>query len=573
MTLLAKNLEKEYPKTNAGVGAVVQTFNEAQNGGRIRSVFSALLGAVISVLLIACANVANLLLARSLSRAKEISIRSALGASRIRIVRQLLIESVLMGIIGGALGLPLAIWGIRTFDLATQNVGKPSWIHFTMDYTVFGYLAAICVGSGIIFGLAPALHISKLDVNHNLKEGGRSGTGSSRMNYLSGALVVAEVALALVLMAGAGLMIRSFMKLYGLDVGIKTDTLLTLRIDLPELRYKTPEALLEFADRALARFAAIPGVEAVALTSNLPLEGGAGWKFEVDGQAPIDKEKLPRLTGLRVTPGYFQTVGIRAVRGRLFDDADGSPGKQNAVVNQSFAAKYFPAQDPVGKRVRLSRDTPQPWLTIIGVVPDVVQNDPSRIDPNTVLYLPNRQEPLRGPAVIARTRVPPTTLTTAFRQEMRVLDADLPIFEPRTMQEITVQQRWPFRVFGTLFGVFALLGLALSAVGIYAVVAYSVSRRTQEIGVRMALGASAGSVLRLILALGFKQLTVGLVIGLAAAFGLTRVLASVLAGISPTDPVTFTAISLLLLAIGAAACWAPARKASRIDPMIALRYE
>ena len=567
MELLAKTLEKEYPKSNAGVGAIVMPFSDFANGGPIRAVFLALLGAVGFVLLIACANVANLLLARSLSRAKEISIRTALGASRLRVVRQLLIESVLMGLIGGALGLPLAVWGVRAFDLAVANSGKPSWVHFNMDFTVFGYLAGICVLTGVLFGLAPALHISKLDVNHMLKEGGRGATGGSRTKYLSGVMVVVEVALALVLMAGAGLMIRSFLKMYGLDPGVNTKNLLTMRVSLPDLKYKTAESRSSFEERLLPRLASI------ALTSNIPLSGAASWQFEVEGAPPMERDKRPRLSGLIVTPQYFQTVGVRVVRGRSFDDSDGAPGKPNAIVNQSFAAKYFPGSDPLGKRLRLLRDGEQPWLTVVGVSPDIMQNDPSRTEPDTVLYIPFRQDPLRGAAIIARTRVPPNTLITAFRKEVRGVDEDLPVFEARTVEEILVQRRWPFRVFGTLFAVFALIGLALSAVGIYAVVAYSVSRRTQEIGVRMALGATAGSVLRLVLTLGIRQLAIGLAIGLGASFGLTRVLKAVLVQVSPTDPVTFAAISALLLAVGGLACWLPARKAAKIDPMIALRYE
>lgn len=572
--LLAKNLEKEYPKSNEGVGAVIVSFTEQANGGNIRTMFTALMGAVGFVLLIACANVANLLLTRSLSRAKEISIRTAMGASRLRVVRQLLIESVLLGVVGGVLGLPLAMWGLRAFDLAVTNSGKPSWIHFTMDYTVFGYLAAICVLTGILFGLAPALHISKLDVNKTLKEGGRSATGGSRMKYLSGVMVVIEVSLAIVLMAGAGLMIRSFLKMYGLDPGVDTKNLLTMRFSLPEQRYKTPESRLSFQQRLLPRLAAIPGVESVSLTSNVPLQGAEGRQFELEGQAPTDPEKLPRLFRLVITPEYFDTVRARIVRGRALDDSDGASGKPNIVVNQTFAAKFWPGEDPIGKRIRLTGgEGERPWLTVVGVSPEIIQLDPSRNEPNTLIYAPYRMDPLRGAAIIAHTRVPPDSLVEAFRKEVRNVDEDLPVFAAKSMEQVLIDQRWVFRVFGTLFAIFAGIGLALSAVGIYAVVAYSVTRRTQEIGVRMALGASAGSVLRLILSLGFKQLAIGLTLGLGAAYGLTRVLKSLLVQVTPTDPVTFAGISLLLLAIGGVACWMPARKAAKIDPMIALRYE
>ncbi len=573
LDLLAKTLQKEYAKTNEGVGAVVKPYNDVFNGGEIRTIFLALLGAVGFVLLIACANVANLLLARSLSRAKEISIRSALGASRWRVIRQLLIESVLMGLVGGVIGLALSMWGVRMFDLAVANTGKPYWIIFSMDFTVFGYLAALCILTGVLFGLAPALHISKLDVNENLKETGRGTSAGSRIKYLSGFMVVSEVALAVVLLAGAGLMIRSFLKLYSLDPGVNTKNLLTMRFNLPELKYATPESRVGFVERLMPRLASIPGVESVALTSNVPLGGSSNSAFELQGQAPVDVNKRPTISSLIVSPEYFQTMGARVLRGRPFDDSDGTPAKASVIVNQRFAAKYWPAEDPLGKRLRLIRESNGPWLTVVGVIPDILQNDPNRVERDPLIYIPYRQDPIRGTAVVARTRLDPNSVIAAFRKEVREADEDLPLFAVKTMQDVLIDRRWPFRVFGTLFAVFALMALVLSSVGIYAVMAYSVSRRTQEIGVRMALGASTGSVLRLILSLGCKQLAIGIVIGLAAAFGVTRVLKSLLMQVSPTDPLTFAGISLLLGAIGGIACWLPARKATQIDPMIALRYE
>jgi putative ABC transport system permease protein len=573
MDQVAKTLQKEYVKTNEGVGAVVKPYNDVFNGGNIRTVFLALLGAVGFVLLIACANVANLLLGRSLSRAKEISIRSALGASRWRVIRQLLIESVILGVCGGAIGLLIAVWGVRMFDVAVANIGKPYWIKFTMDYTVFGYLTAICVFTGVLFGLAPALHISKLDVNENLKESGRGSSAGSRIKYLSGFMVVMEVALSLVLLAGAGLMIRSFMKLYALDTGVNANNLLTMRFSLPDLKYPNAESRAGFAERLIPRLASIPGVEAVALASSLPLNGSANSAFELQGQPPVDVNKRPTISRLVVTPQYFQAAGVSLVRGRLFDDSDGTPARASVIVNQRFAAKYWPGEDPLGKKLRLIRDAEQPWLTVIGVCPDILQNDPSKVERDPIIYLPYRQDPGSGSTIMARTRVAPNSAIAAFRKAVRETDEDLPLFEVKTMEDFLVERRWPFRVFGTLFAVFAVMALALSSVGIYAVMAYSVSRRTQEIGVRMALGATTGNVLRMILSLGCKQLAIGMAIGLAAAFGVTRVLSSLLMQISATDPLTFAGISILLGVIGGIACWLPARKATQIDPMIALRYE
>jgi putative ABC transport system permease protein len=573
MEQIAKTLEKEYPKSNVGIGALVQSYNDSENGGPIRTVFLALLGAVVFVLLIACANVANLLLARSASRAKEISIRTALGASRWRVVRQLLIESVLLGVIGGSIGLLLSVWGVRMFDLAVANSGKPYWIVFKFDYTVFAYFAGLCVGAGILFGLAPALHISKLDVNETLKEGGRGSSAGSRIKYLSGFMVVSELALALVLLIGAGLMIRSFLKLYGLDTGVNPNNLLTMRYNLPDLKYPTPESRAAFHERLMPRLASIPGVESVALTTNLPLQGSANYPFELQGQAPVEADKRPTVSALTITSKYFQTVGAQVIRGRSFDDSDGAPGKPSVIVNKRFAAKYWPADDPLGKKIHLIREPDLPWLTVVGVCPDITQNDPNKVDIDPIVYVPFRQDPRGGAAIVARTRTAPNSLIPAFRKEVRGVDEDLPIFEAKTMQDFLVDRRWPFRVFGSLFAIFALIALVLSSVGIYAVMAYSVNRRTQEIGVRMALGATTGNVLRLVLSLGLKQLAIGLVIGLAAAFGLTRVLSALLMRVSPTDPLTFAGISVLLIAIGVIACWIPARRAAKIDPMVALRYE
>jgi predicted permease len=570
----AKTLEKDYPKTNQGVGAVVKTYNEVFNGGQIRLIFLALLGAVGFVLLIACANVANLLLSRSLARAKEVSIRTALGASRWRVVRQLLIESVLLGILGGVVGLLFSIWGVKMFDLAVADVGKPYWIKFTMDFAVFGYLAAVCLTTGLLFGLAPALHMSKVDINRTLKEGTRGSGGSSRMKYLSGTLVVGELALALVLLAGAGLMIRSFLKLYDLDPGVNANNVLTMRYLLNDAKYPTPDSRVHFEEQLLTRLAAVAGVDSVAVTLNLPMQGAPNWRFEIEGQPPVEKEKRQTVSGIIVSPDYFRTLGIDVLRGRAFNNSDGLPGKTAVIVNQRFATKNWPKEDAVGKRIRLTRDSgEQPWLTVLGICPDIKQGDFNHTEAEPVIYVPYRQDAASGVAIMARSKVPPTSLTSSFRKEVLALDTNLPLYRISTLPETFVQQRWPFRVFGTLFAVFAVIALVLSSVGIYAVMSYAVSQRTQEIGIRMALGASTGNVMRLVLSLGAKQLAIGLAVGLALAFGVTRVLASLLVQTTPTDPVTFTAIVLLLVSVAFIACWIPARRAMRVDPLVALRYE
>jgi putative ABC transport system permease protein len=571
---LTKTLEKDHPTTNQDIGAVVRTYNEVFNGGQIRVLFLALLGAVGFVLLIACANVANLLLSRSLARSKEVSIRTALGASRWRVVRQLLIESVLLGLIGGLVGLLFSLWGVRMFDLAVADVGKPYWIKFTMDFAVFGYFTAICLTTGLLFGLAPALHMSKVDINKTLKEGTRGSGGSSRVKYLSGTLVVGELALALVLLAGAGLMIRSFLKLYDMNLGFDANNILTMRYSLNETKYPTPDLRIHFEEQLLTRLSATAGVDSVAITTNLPMQGSPNWRFEIEGQATLEKENKQTVSGLVISPDYFRVLGIDVQRGRVFNGSDGLPGKTAVIVNQRFAAKYWPKEDAVGKRIRLIRDSgDQPWLTVLGICPDIVQGDFTKAEKEAVIYVPYRQNAASGLAILARSKVPPASLTTAFRKEVQGLDSNLPLFRVTTLTDSFEQQRWGFRVFGTLFAVFAFIALVLSSVGIYAVMSYAVSQRTQEIGIRMALGASTGNVMRLVLSLGAKQLAIGLSVGLALAFGVTRVLSSLLVQITPTDPVTFTSIVVLLIAVASVACWIPARRAMRVDPLIALRYE
>ena len=359
MDTLAARLEKEYPASNQGVRAVVKPYNDAFNGGQIRIVFLALMGAVAFVLLIACANVANLLLSRSLARGREVSIRAALGASRWRVVRQLLVESIMLGLVGGVAGLAVSFWGVRMFDLAVANVDKPYWIKFTMDYRVFAYFAAVSLTTGVLFGLAPALHAAKVDINEALKEGVRGSSGGSRMKFLSGALVVGELALAVVLLSGAGLMIRSFLNIYALDLGVRKDNLLTMRYILAEAKYPNAGARLRFDERLLEGIRATPGVETAAVVSNLPMQGSFGWRYEVEGDAPQPREKRKSASGVIVTPDYFRVCGVRVLRGREFNALDGLAGSEAAIVNQRFAREHWRAGDAIGKRLRLFREDPK----------------------------------------------------------------------------------------------------------------------------------------------------------------------------------------------------------------------
>jgi putative ABC transport system permease protein len=589
MINISKRIEAENPESNKDIQARVRTFNEQQNGGPIRTVFLSLMGAVAFVLLIACANVANLLLSRAANRAREISVRVSLGASRWRIVRQLLLESVMLSVIAGLGGIAIAAVGIRLFDRATSDpdLGRPYWIQFTMDGNVIAFFALVCLGTGIIFGLAPALHASKTDVNEILKEGGRSGTAGVRARRMTGVLMVAELVLTVVLLAGAGFMMRNFVTMYRLDLGVDTSKLLTMALALPDRKYPALEQRLAFYERLQERLKSNPRIENVTVTSNLPLQGGFLRKLEIDGK-PLDQgQQAPNVTMLTVDPRYFKTIGLTLQRGRDFTDEDGMAGREPAtVVNQRFAALHFPNEDPIGRRVTLSIDLqggapPQGGIpvsltaTIVGVVPNLRQRDFQLPDPDAIAYLPFRMDPRGFMNLLVRSAGDPNLMTPIVREEIRAIDADLPLFNIRTLDVRLAQARWPFRVFGTMFAIFALIALVLSAVGLYAVTAYAVSQRTQEIGVRMALGAQGNEVAWLFLRRSMIQLAIGLSLGVLGAYGVgslfqsTQLLVQNRAG----DPLTIGGIALLLAAVASIACFVPAKRATKLDPLIALRRD
>jgi predicted permease len=577
-------IRTEYPKDYEELtGTTIETFNERFNGGPIRAVFLAMMGAVVFVLLIACANVANLLLSRSASRAREVAVRLALGATRWRVVRQLLIESVLLGGIGGLLGLGIAIFGVRAFDAAVTDSGKPYWIHFTIDYTVIGFLAAVCVLTGLLFGLAPALHVSRTNVHGVLKEGGRGNTGGGRVRWLTSTMVVVEVALTLVLLVGAGLMVRSFLNLYRVDVGMRMDRLLAMQLQLAGEKYQKPEARRAFYDRLQPRLATIPGAEHVALTTSVPPFGVGRRPVELDGR-PVPKiDDAPSVGVATISPGFFDVAGISVSRGRGFTDADGAPGAENVVINDRMASEHFKGEDPIGKRIRFMQSPPaagQPapappvWRTVIGIVPTIRHTQLADGDSPSMAYLPLRQDPPGFTSVMVRSAVSPEALMTAVRKEVFAIDPDQPVFALRTLEQMMRNQLWPNVVFGTLFMVFAFIGLLLSAVGLYAVMAYAVTQRTQEIGVRMALGAQGNQITWMVLKRGLLQLALGLTLGLAGGYFAGRALPSrILVQTTATDPWTFVAITLLLSVVAITACLVPARRAMRVDPLVALRAE
>jgi putative ABC transport system permease protein len=575
---VVKRLAKAHPASNKELTVgVLATFNERFNGGQVRTVFLTLMGAVGFVLLIACANVANLLLSRSTARAREVAVRYAMGATRWRVVRQLLVESLLLATAGGIIGLGIAVIGTRLFDRAVADVGKPYWIQFTIDGVVIAYLVGICVVTSLVFGLAPAVQVARTSVGSILKQGGRGSTGSRQMRGFSSALVVLELALTLVLLVGAGLMGRSFMALNAMDTGIKNEHLIAMRVNLPRVTYDTAEKRALFFERLTPRLASLPGADNAAVSTSMPPFGLWEREVLVDGRADPGRGKRLDSGFVAVSPSFFETVGAPVLRGRPFDARDGAKGTEVAIVNQRFAARHFPGENPIGRRIRFPDEDPDddvPWLTIVGVSQDIRHGNPRERDIPDVAYIPVRQLGPGGATVVLRSRLDPNSLVGAVRREVQLIDPDQAVGNPQTVDQILAQSAWPFRVFGTLFAVLAGIALTLASVGLYAVIAYSVSTRTQEIGVRMALGAGRTTVGWLVLRRGLWQLGIGLVLGLGGAWAVGKyVLASVVAQISGTDPAIFVGVPVLLTVVAVAACLIPARRASRLDPLDALRTE
>ena len=571
MDVIGKRLATEYPVTNRELLPEVQTFTQFFIGPNAALIYGSMWGAVGFVLLIACANLANLLLARAIGRSREISVRIALGAGRWRIIRQHLIESVMLSGLGGFLGWWIAKWGVRSYALAMAN--KSSWLvlDYSMDHRVLGYLIAISIGTGLLFGLVPALRLSKLDVHAALKDGGRGSTGGGRVKHLSALLVTAEMALAVVLLAGAGVMIRSYLKIHTADIGANTANVLGGSVNLPSEKYPRPEDKISFFDRLMTRLEAMPGVESVATADALPASGSLKFSYQLAGDAP--EERRRKLSTLKISPTYFKVVKAAMLSGREFNDADVASAAPVAIVNQLFASTYWPGEDPLGKRFRLFEgDNPEVWRTVVGVASNIIQNDQTRQTFDPVVYLPYRQRPGGGAWIFVRTSVPPAGLTNAFRQAVQALDSGLPLYGPMAISE-RMERFWDSRFYGSLFLIFAAIALLLASIGLYTVIAYSVNQRTQEIGVRMAIGGTPNDILKLVFRQGMLPLAIGLAIGLTASFAVNRLLRSMLVQVSPTDPITLVVASTVLILAGTLGCLIPARRAMHVDPVVALRNE
>jgi putative ABC transport system permease protein len=569
MSGIARRLAAGYPD-DKDVGITVETFHERYNGGGIRLVFLMMMGAVGFVLLIACANVANMMLSRAMLRQREMSIRSALGASRWRVVRQLLIESVMLSIFGGVLGLALAWLGVHWFDLSTQDVGKPYWIEFTMNYTVFGYFAALCIFSGLLFGIAPAMRFSRVDVNEVLKDGARTA-GRHRGGRLSSLLVVFQFALTLVLLSGAGVFVHSLFVALAANQSVPADQITTARVDFPDEHYKDADARQRFYDQLLPRLKALPGVTHVALTSNLPGLGADSREIEIEHATVNDPAHRPSVSFVVQSPGYFDAINLPILLGHDFNELDGTANHKAAVLTRQCAEHFWPGGSAIGKRFRLydEKNKPGDWITVVGVSANIVQELQEK-SPNPLMFIPLRQEGWNGMALLIRSSNHPIA---AVRATVQTIDQDLPLRDVYTLPQAIQHQQWYLHLFSKIFAGFALIALMMAAVGIYAVLAQATNSRTQEIGVRMALGADARNIVALVMRRGLWQIAAGLGLGLAAGVPAARVMANLPIGVSPSDPLIFVVVASLLAIVGLLACWIPAHRAATLDPVKAIRYE
>jgi putative ABC transport system permease protein len=566
LKLIAANLAQQYPDSNRGWSASVVPLRDYIVRD-VRGVLYVLLGAVGCVLAIACANIANLLLARATARHREISIRAALGAGRARLVRQLLTESLLLAALGGALGVLVAKWGLDALlALAPANLPRTAAIH--LDAPVLLASLGLTLVTGIVFGLAPAWLAARVNVNDALKQGTRGSTEGGARGRLRGLLVVVEVAGSLMLLAGAGLLVRSFIQLMQVDPGFTPERATLLRVSLPAKKYAGPEQQLAFTDALLARLRALPGVEAVGVTHSMPLVGDYVLSFRIEGR-PVAASDEPSANFYAVTPDYFRAMGIRLVRGRLFEEQDRT--RRVALINETFARQHFPHEDPIGRRINVS-DTPDAWREIVGIVADIKQYG---VDQPTAsqTYEPFGQRSYTGVNCVIRTQGSPATIVGSLRAQVFAVDKDQPVGSIQPLEEIFAASLSRQRFAMLLLTIFSLVALVIAAVGIYGVMAYDVTQRTNEIGIRMALGAQPRDVLWLVLRHGGRLIGGGLLLGLAATLAGGRAMQAMLFQTRAYDPLTLGAITLLLVAVAIVASLLPARRATKVDPMEALRAE
>jgi putative ABC transport system permease protein len=569
---IAARLSREYPATNGNTGAVVARF---PGHFAPSPILMALMLAVGLVLLLACINVANLLLARSVGRSRELAMRVALGATRWRIVRQLLVECGLLAVTAGTLGFGFAFVGVWLFASAVAGITFPYYIQWTIDGRVGLFVAAVCLGTALIAGLLPAVQASKLAANRSLKEGERTATSGTGRRRMTTALLTIEVALTMVLLAGAGLMMRSFLAVYRADSVVDAARVVAMPLSLPTEKYRTAEQRTAAYRRLEERLDAIPDVSSSAFANVVPFAGGPSRQMSVDGRRPLPGESQPIVSYVRIRGRYFDTLGLRLLRGRTFTDRDALPGSESAIVNQRLATMFFPNEDPIGRRICLTAPNaaatlPATCATIVGVSPTVRQQYFQEIDP--VVYVPAPADASELTLIVA-SHSSPDAVAPLLRAEVFALDEGIALNVLLPLDQAMTGSRWGHRVFGGMLTAFALVGLLLGAVGLYAVTAFAVVQRTQEIGVRMALGAQAGAVVWLFVTRAALPVGLGIGVGLAGALAIGRLLQRFLIQTSPTDPTILVGIALLLAAVSFAAAFFPARRATRFHPLAALRYE
>ena len=566
MEIIGRQLAAAYPNTNEALLPQLHGFAEFFISPNAKTVYGSLWLAVGLVLLIACANVANLMIARSAARTREMSVRIALGAGHWRIARQLLAESFVLATFAGILGWLVGMWGVRGYEAIAR---PPAWfanvIDYGFDYRVLGYAMLLSAATAVAFGLAPARSLRKLDVNAAIKEGGRSATAGRQSRRISGVLVSAQMAVAVIVLAGAGLMLRSLINISKAETGVQADSVLTLLLNLPESRYRDAQSQARFYEELTSRLQRIPGVESVAFANRPPAAGSLSVPFEIAREAP--EARRPTVSTVVISPGYFQTLGARLTSGREFATTDGVSGTPVVIVNELFANQHWRGESAVGKRLRLfDAGSEGTWVTVVGVASNIVQNDSSRQRIDPVVYLPYREKQMRSMWLFAKTHVAPETVATTVRREIGAIDPELPIWlGPFTLDERLKQGYSLTTSISVLFVLFAAIALLLSAVGVYAVAAHGVTQRVQEIRIRMAIGATSSDIMKLVLMQALPALGIGLVIGMAGALATNRMLRSLVVDVSPSDPLTLSAVFVILLACGLLGCMIPALRAVRLD--------